>query len=233
VRHGESRFNRLSVLQGQLDPIDTNGYHLNGLSDVGYTQAESRPMPDDADLVFTSDLARAVETAESMVASVRLGVGITKTALLRERSLGVVEGLKKSDIQDNPMLAAEWAAFVRREHEVVSSTPGTAVGATTDCAMTGGETESDVAKRVLAFVDLVRHSVEADAGRSVYADGSASVYAVTHLGFIRAAYQVAGEVVPRDVRNLSFSRFRIQDNGALVALAAPDEGLGDASAVSL
>ena len=89
VRHGETDWNRDGRWQGHSDT------HLN---DVGRDQARRVAMElHDVDLVYSSDLARARETAE-IVADV-LAVPVRLDARLRERSFGAWEGLTGSEIE--------------------------------------------------------------------------------------------------------------------------------------
>jgi broad specificity phosphatase PhoE len=85
VRHGETDWNAVARLQGHTD---------RPLSDFGRRQArqladelEDEPL----DAIYTSDLARARETAE--IAGERLGLPIVLDPDLREKDWGTWEGL--------------------------------------------------------------------------------------------------------------------------------------------
>jgi len=85
VRHGESEWNRESRIQGQSDPA---------LSELGLKQAEAvaeRLAASEWDLLYSSDLARAYQTARAV--SARLGLEIRLRSALRERFQGRLEGL--------------------------------------------------------------------------------------------------------------------------------------------
>jgi broad specificity phosphatase PhoE len=85
VRHGESTWNELRVVQGQTDGAT--------LTDLGRAQALDAARSLDGysfDALFSSDLARATETA-AVFAEV-LGLPCTATEALRERCFGVREG---------------------------------------------------------------------------------------------------------------------------------------------
>jgi broad specificity phosphatase PhoE len=85
VRHGETDWNASGRLQGHTD---------RPLNDYGRRQAASladRLAGDGISAVYTSDLARARETAEIIAA--RLGVEAAVDADLRERNWGTWEGL--------------------------------------------------------------------------------------------------------------------------------------------
>jgi len=104
VRHGETNWNRERRFQGHADPP------LNG---TGREQA--RTLADELagegiEFVYTSDLARARETAE--IVAERLGAGIVALQALREIDVGEWEGLTWPEIEDRyPEGARAW-----REH---------------------------------------------------------------------------------------------------------------------
>src|SRR5690606_34518196 len=84
-RHGESEWNRERRVQGQKDPA---------LSPLGQRQAEAvarRLESERWDALYSSDLARARLTAQQIAR--RVGLAGRERADLRERSLGVLEGL--------------------------------------------------------------------------------------------------------------------------------------------
>ncbi len=89
VRHGETDWNREGRWQGHSNT------HLN---DLGREQARrvARELPH-VDVMYSSDLARARETAE-IIAS-ELGLPVQVDARLRERSFGAWEGLNADEIE--------------------------------------------------------------------------------------------------------------------------------------
>jgi len=91
VRHGESTWNANHIWQGQSDPK---------LSEKGVRQAESLAdslKEEKIDLVFCSDLTRAVETADIICRTLDLGTPI-KDKRLRERAFSSLEGKSVSQI---------------------------------------------------------------------------------------------------------------------------------------
>lgn len=85
ARHAESVWNEAGIVQGQAD--------APGLHDAGREQARrlaGRLVGSGAELIVTSDLRRAVETAQ--VVARMLEVPVAYEPLLRERDLGNVEG---------------------------------------------------------------------------------------------------------------------------------------------
>ncbi len=99
VRHGESVYNAEGRIQGHQDVP---------LSELGVRQAEAiarRLANVRLDAVYSSDLVRASRTAEIIAASRNLPVQMTP--LLRESSLGVIEGLTRAEIEERHS-TSEW-----------------------------------------------------------------------------------------------------------------------------
>src|SRR4051794_21836109 len=96
VRHGQSEWNAVGRWQGQADPP---------LSDLGRQQAFSAaPRIGSIDVIISSDLQRAVETAQ--IISAQLGVGpVVVEPDLRERDAGAWSGLTAEQID------AGWPGF--------------------------------------------------------------------------------------------------------------------------
>jgi glucosyl-3-phosphoglycerate phosphatase len=89
ARHGETDWNRDGRWQGQSD---------TPLNELGRDQArELAETLDGIDAVYSSDLARARETAEIVAA--RLGLEVEVDERLRERSFGAWEGLTMEEIE--------------------------------------------------------------------------------------------------------------------------------------
>jgi probable phosphoglycerate mutase len=90
IRHGETDWNRDGRIQGHSDPP---------LSDAGREQsrvlAETLAAESIGEL-WSSDLRRALETAERLAA--RLGLDIRVSPALRERSFGVNEGRVAAEV---------------------------------------------------------------------------------------------------------------------------------------
>jgi broad specificity phosphatase PhoE len=101
VRHGETDWNRDGRWQGHSDT------HLN---DVGREQAARVAEElDGVDVVYSSDLARARETAD--IVARRLGLDVHVDERLRERSFGAWEGKTASEIEAEFRAAhARWLA---------------------------------------------------------------------------------------------------------------------------
>jgi broad specificity phosphatase PhoE len=101
VRHGETDWNRDGRWQGHSDT------HLN---DVGREQAAALAAElDGVDVIYSSDLARARETAE--IVAGRLDLPVHLDARLRERSFGAWEGKTGPEIESEFAAAhAQWLA---------------------------------------------------------------------------------------------------------------------------
>ena len=101
VRHGETDWNRDRRFQGHADPP---------LNEAGREQADALAAElagERIELVYTSDLARARETAEIVAA--RLGAGVVALRDLREIDVGEWEGLTWPEIEERyPAGARDW-----------------------------------------------------------------------------------------------------------------------------
>jgi 2,3-bisphosphoglycerate-dependent phosphoglycerate mutase len=103
VRHGETDWNRDRRFQGHADPP---------LNATGREQAEALAAElggQEIDLVYTSDLLRARETAEIIAA--RVGADVVALRELREIHVGNWEGLSWPEIEER------YPEGVRRWHE--------------------------------------------------------------------------------------------------------------------
>jgi broad specificity phosphatase PhoE len=89
VRHGETEWNRVGRWQGHSD---------TPLNDAGRRQARALAAElGDIDVVYSSDLARARETAE--ILAQRLGLEVRVDPRLRERGFGAWEGKTTAEIE--------------------------------------------------------------------------------------------------------------------------------------
>ncbi|XP_053283231.1 probable fructose-2,6-bisphosphatase TIGAR A isoform X2 [Pleuronectes platessa] len=178
VRHGETRYNKEGLLQGQA--IDAP------LSEVGLQQAEAagRYLKDvEFSHVFVSDLLRAQQTAETIMKhnSSCSSLQMALDPLLKEISFGVAEGGRLQDVRD--MAKAAGQTF-----------PG--------FTPPGGETPEQVKERVKEFMENTlqqlgaehwHHSTEVETcpsaveGRADDGVGGVPVHAlvVTHGAYMR------------------------------------------------
>jgi len=135
TRHGETDWNSDSRIQGHTDIA---------LNANGSAQAEAlveRLADETIDIIYTSDLARAADTAEA-VRRRRPDTRLLKTPLLRERNWGALEGLTRDEIK---------TGFPDDAARLASGDP--------DYAPAGGESKNQVRTRVQGLLDsLVREN---------------------------------------------------------------------------
>ncbi len=131
VRHGESEGNRAGMF---------TGHGPSPLTDRGRRQAEAvgaalaTPAPD---VIYVSDLPRAVQTAEPLCA--RTGLAPVLTPEIRERDMGAFVGIPFEEVRAQH--AEGWQALARRDP---------------DYRPPGGESHRACSERVSRFVDEVR-----------------------------------------------------------------------------
>ncbi len=92
VRHGETQWNLEGRWQGHLD---------SDLTELGQRQARAlakHPAMETVDRVYSSDLGRALATAHEI--AVRRGLGIHREPRLRERHLGIFQGLTRAEMTE-------------------------------------------------------------------------------------------------------------------------------------
>jgi broad specificity phosphatase PhoE len=154
-RHGQTDFNAESRVQGQYD---------SELSEVGVAQASAaarllagfKP-----DLIVSSDLKRAANTAAAL--SAETGLPVTYDVRLRERHFGEWQGLLLSEMKERwPDAYARWRA----------GEPVTDVGV---------EEIADLAKRVSAAVHDIVAGVGEDATVVVTTHGGAAKHGLGAL----------------------------------------------------
>jgi probable phosphoglycerate mutase len=101
MRHGETAWNVDTRLQGQLDvPLNDNGREQA-------RRAAQALLHDAPDVVYSSDLSRALETAQAAAAA--LGLPVATDTGLRERCFGVWEGHTYAEVEQRwPDESAQW-----------------------------------------------------------------------------------------------------------------------------
>lgn len=103
IRHGETAWNAERRLQGHLD-IPLNDEGLRQAAALGRALRS-----ENLDVIFASDLQRAMQTADAIAAPLAMTVAID--AGLRERCFGGFEGLPYADIHAHfPEAHAAWQA---------------------------------------------------------------------------------------------------------------------------
>lgn len=100
-RHGQTDYNAAGRLQGQID-IPLNHVGITQAEEAAEVLARVRPTA-----IITSDLSRAVDTAQILARRTKTDVIVD--ARLRERSFGHWEGLTRDEINDGwPEAYAQW-----------------------------------------------------------------------------------------------------------------------------
>ena len=136
VRHGQTDWNLNRRFQGQSDvPLNQTGIHQA-------EQVAARLSAEKIDVIYSSDLSRAVETAKICRSGFQPDIPFQTDQRLREVNFGDWEGLTYNEIKEKyPDSLASW------ERDVYGSSPP------------DGETLSDLAKRVQSFLDdlLTKH----------------------------------------------------------------------------
>ena len=109
VRHGETVWNSNGVQQGHLD---------SDLTPLGRNQAHALAaalLNRRFDFLYSSDLGRALQTAQ--IISTSLGLEVRTDERLRERNLGIMQGLTREEF--GRRFPAEMAAFNSGNEEYV------------------------------------------------------------------------------------------------------------------
>ncbi|HYD80666.1 MAG TPA: histidine phosphatase family protein [Paucimonas sp.] len=187
IRHGETAWNAEKRLQGHLDiPLNAEGERQAAA--LGAALANEA-----LDAVFSSDLRRALQTAEAVAAP--RGMQVIVDQGLRERCFGAFEGLLYSEIQDRyPDAHAAWKA--RERH------------ARYPAGVHVAETLDEFFARTTGAVD-----------RLLRPGGYRKVALVTHGGVLDCLYRAASGRLdfsaPRDfdVINASINRIRWSPDG--------------------
>lgn len=157
VRHGETEWNLERRLQGHLDVA----LNEHGRRQARQTGAALRGA--DFTACFCSDLQRAAETAQLIVAAREGDLPVTALAALRERHYGVFQGLTHAEAAAR--YAPEYAFFARRE-AAANAPDGESLGA-------------------------FRARVAACLHRLAQAHGGGHLLVVTHGGVLRVIHALA------------------------------------------
>lgn len=189
VRHGESEWNAAGRWQGWADPP---------LTPLGQAQATAAAdAVDGIEVVASSDLRRAVSTAETIAG--RLGTGaVTQDQGLRERDVGEWTGLTRPEIDRR---WPDWRTWAEQNNGFIEAP--------------GGERHADFLARILNAVARV---AERHAG--------ARILAVSHGGVIRTLERHLG-IEPDAIPNLAGRWLTVApgslEAGERVMLVDPEE----------
>ena len=194
VRHGQSRGNAERRF---------GGHSATPLSEFGRRQAEAAARALSAEgvtAIYSSDLQRAVETAEPLARST--GLEIRQTAAFRERSVGLMEGLTFEEAAEaHP---EEYAALLRRDFEHV---------------LAGGESYRQLLDRAAAELD---RAVERHRGGTVAVfshTGTICILALHLMGALDAPHL---KPVWLSSSNCGVTRFTVEHGGLIRVKALND-----------
>src|SRR5919112_5944784 len=194
VRHGESQGNAERRF---------GGHSPTPLSELGHRQAEATARALAAEgvtAVYSSDLLRAVETAEPLARAT--GLEVRRTAALRERSVGLMEGLTFEEAA--AAHPEEYAALLRRDFEHV---------------LAGGESYRQLLDRAAAELDA---AVELNRGGTLALFSHTGTICILALHLIGAIDAPALKPVWISSSNCGVTRFSIQHGGLVRVIAVND-----------
>lgn len=177
IRHGETEWNSEGRFQGHLDSV----LNLEGLAQANALAA--RLAGERFDLLLSSDLGRALQTARAIAMST--GHEILVEPGLRERNMGIFQGLTAAEVQSR--YPDEYARFRSNDPDYV---------------IPGGESMRQLLMRSLACIaELAR------------CHAGMTLAAVTHGGVLAMLYRHAKAMpltAPRNfhLHNTGVNRFR-------------------------
>ena len=130
IRHGQSEWNALNQFTGWKDP----GLTAKGVEEAHNAGRIINNLKINFDLVFTSALIRAQNTAEIILKEINQPLSTIKNQALNERNYGDLAGLNKDDARKR--WGDEQVHIWRRSYDVPPP---------------GGESLKDTSERVLPF----------------------------------------------------------------------------------
>ena len=194
IRHGQSRGNAERRFGGHTaTPLSARGRN-QALATARILKSESLTA------IYSSDLARAVETAKPLSDLTRLP--INGTTAFRERSVGVMEGLTFEDAaQQHP---EQYAALLRRDFEYVLS---------------GGESYRQLLDRAWQKLDEV---IAENRGGKVAVFSHTGTICILALHLMGALDAPELKPVWISSGNCGISRFELRDDGFVRVLCLND-----------
>jgi 2,3-bisphosphoglycerate-dependent phosphoglycerate mutase len=194
IRHGQSKGNAERRF---------GGHTSTPLSVRGHRQAEltARTLKSESlTAIYSSDLARAIETARPL--SQLTGLPINGTNAFRERSVGVMEGLTFEDAaQQNP---EQYAALLRRDFEHV---------------LTGGESYRQLLDRAWQKLDEI---IEQNRGGKIAVFSHTGTICILALHLMGALDSPELKPVWISSGNCGITRFELRDDGFVRVLTVND-----------
>jgi probable phosphoglycerate mutase len=194
VRHGQSQGNAERRF---------GGHSPTPLSELGRRQAEATARAlasEGVTAIYSSDLLRAAQTAEPLARMT--GLEINRTSALRERSVGLLEGLTFEEAAEK--YPEEYAALLRRDFEHV---------------LAGGESYRQLLDRASAELD---RAVERQRGGTIAAFSHTGTICILVLHLMGALDAPNLKPVWISCANCGVTRFEIQHGGLTRLLRAND-----------
>jgi broad specificity phosphatase PhoE len=194
VRHGQSQGNAERRF---------GGHSATPLSELGVMQAEATGRALAAEgvtAIYSSDLLRAVQTAGPLARET--GLEINRTGALRERNVGLMEGLTFEEAAEK--YPDEYAALLRRDFEHV---------------LLGGESYRQLLDRAAAELD---RAIELERGGTVAVFSHTGTICILALHLMGALDAPALKPVWISSANCGVTRFEIQHGGLTRLLRAND-----------
>ena len=194
IRHGQSQGNAEQRF---------GGHSPTPLSELGHAQAEAtaRALRDEGvDAIYSSDLLRAVQTAEPLARET--GLEVVRTEAFRERSVGRMEGLTFEEAARR--FPGEYAALLRRDFEHV---------------LTGGESYRQLLDRAARELDA---AVGRHRGSTVAVFSHTGTICILILHLMGALDAPALRPVWIATANCGISRIELRSDGFVRVLSVND-----------
>jgi broad specificity phosphatase PhoE len=194
IRHGQSRGNAERRFGGHTPtPLSARGRNQ--------AQATARILKSESvTAIYSSDLARALETAQPLARVT--GLPINHTSAFRERSVGVMEGLTFEDAaQQHP---EQYAALLRRDFEHV---------------LTGGESYRQLLDRARQKLDQI---IEENRGGKIVVFSHTGTICILALHLMGALDAPELKPVWISSTNCGITRFELRNDGFVRVLAVND-----------
>ena len=194
IRHGQSRGNAERRFGGHTaTPLSTRGRNQ--------AQATARILKSESiTAIYSSDLARAIETAQPLAKLI--GLPINSTNAFRERDVGVMEGLTFEDAaQQHP---EQYAALLRRDFEYVLS---------------GGESYRQLLDRARQKLDEI---IEENRGGKIAVFSHTGTICILALHLMGALDAPELKPVWISSANCGIARFELRHDGFVRVLAVND-----------
>ncbi len=194
IRHGQSKGNAERRF---------GGHTATPLSSRGRNQAQKTAhtlKSESLTAIYSSDLARAMETAEPL--SKLTGLPIHATTAFRERSVGIMEGLTFEEAaQQHP---EQYAALLRRDFEQV---------------LTGGESYRQLLDRARQKLDQI---IEENRGGKIALFSHTGTICILALHLMGALDAPELKPVWISSANCGITRFELREDGFVRVLAVND-----------